>query len=228
MDPNPAITCARGAADMDPNLAITCARGAADMDRVRRLFREYQAALGVDLCFQGFDEELRTLPGRYAPPGGCLLLARCPLGEGRNGADEGIAGGVGMWSLGDDLCEMKRLYVRPAWRGRELGRWLALEIMATARRGRLSAHAARYARADERGPGALPIPGVPRDSGLLRQSAGRRALYGAEPLCRPMTAAVRFAACGPNSATPVPQSCILMPSFGRRPAGTLRRLEDDP
>ena len=120
---------------MDPNPAITCARGAADMDRVRRLFREYQAALGVDLCFQGFDEELRTLPGRYAPPGGCLLLARCPLGEGRNGADEGIAGGVGMWSLGDDLCEMKRLYVRPAWRGRELGRWLALEIMATARRG---------------------------------------------------------------------------------------------
>ena len=103
---------------------IDPARGAADLGHVRALFREYQEWLGVDLCFQGFDDELCRLPGRYAPPRGVLLLAR---------AGSAIAGVVGMWPLSKTVCEMKRLYVRPPWRGLGLGRRLANEIVAEAR-----------------------------------------------------------------------------------------------
>lgn len=96
----------------------------ADIDAVRELFAEYERWLGVDLCFQGFAEELRSLPGRYAPPRGRLLLARD--GEGA------VAGVVGMWPLDEDTCEMKRLFVRSSWRGRSLGRALAEAIVETA------------------------------------------------------------------------------------------------
>jgi ribosomal protein S18 acetylase RimI-like enzyme len=88
----------------------------ADLATLRLLFEEYQAALGVDLCFQGFNEELATLPGQYERPQGRLWLAM---------ADREAAGCVGLRPFGEGACEMKRLYVRPAHRGQGLGRRLA-------------------------------------------------------------------------------------------------------
>lgn len=94
------------------------------MEVARRLFREYQEALGVDLSFQDFEEELRSLPGEYVPPRGRLLLA---LEDGTP------AGCVAMRPLTDDTCEMKRLYVRPEYRAVGLGRQLAERVIAEAR-----------------------------------------------------------------------------------------------
>lgn len=96
------------------------AQAASDIEIVRALFREYQRFLGVDLCFQGFEEELATLPGRYAPPNGRLLLAL-------DGAH--AAGCVALRPLDEGICEMKRLFVRPAYRDRGLGRGLAAQIV---------------------------------------------------------------------------------------------------
>lgn len=105
-------------------VTIATAETDAHMDGVRALCTEYHDWLQVDLCFQGFEEEMRTLPGKYAPPGGCFLLAR----EG-----DDIAGGVGVRPVGPGLAEMKRLYVRPRWRGRGIGRRLAVRAIHEAR-----------------------------------------------------------------------------------------------
>jgi putative acetyltransferase len=96
----------------------------AQIEQARALFREYEAATGVDLCFQNFAQELAALPGDYAPPSGRLLLAY----EG----DE-AAGCVALRKVEDAVCEMKRLYLRPAFRGTGLGRTLAESIIEEAR-----------------------------------------------------------------------------------------------
>lgn len=97
----------------------------ADMAAARRLFREYQESLNVSRCFQGFETELAALPGCYASPAGRLILAR--------DASDMVVGGVGMCPLKQEICEMKRLYVRPNWRGSKLGYRLAEASIKAAR-----------------------------------------------------------------------------------------------
>ena len=96
-----------------------------DLQTVRDLFLDYQAGLGIDLCFQGFEAELAELPGAYAPPAGALLLA-CVDGE--------PAGCCALRPLYNtdhlNACEMKRLFVRPAFRGFGLGRLLVERVLS--------------------------------------------------------------------------------------------------
>jgi GNAT superfamily N-acetyltransferase len=103
---------------------IRPARVHGDLPVVRQLFHEYASALGIDLGFQGFDAELATLPGKYAPPRGRLVLA---WHGGR------AVGCVALRPIDGAACEMKRLYVQPQARGRQLGRRLAERICCEAR-----------------------------------------------------------------------------------------------
>jgi ribosomal protein S18 acetylase RimI-like enzyme len=96
-----------------------------DLQAVKRLFIEYADSLGFDLCFQHFEEELANLPGDYAPPSGCLLLAR------HNGQ---AAGCIALRKLSDNISEMKRLYVKPQMRGLKIGRKLVEAVIAEARK----------------------------------------------------------------------------------------------
>ena len=95
-----------------------------DLEEVRRLFLEYARSLPFSLDFQDFDRELAALPGGYAPPGGRLLLARV---EGE------AAGCIALHAWEREAGEVKRLYVRPAFRGRGVGRALATAIVAAGR-----------------------------------------------------------------------------------------------
>ena len=105
-------------------LGFAQAESQAQLAQARELFLEYAQSLGFSLCFQNFDQELASLPGGYAPPEGRLLLAEY---EGR------VVGCVALHRLATDICEMKRLYLRPSMRGKRLGRILADRIITEAR-----------------------------------------------------------------------------------------------
>lgn len=106
-------------------LTLIQAKSQKELGHIRKLFLEYAESLNFNLCFQDFEKELKELPGEYAPPEGSLLLA---LYENK------IAGCVALRKLSEGICEMKRLYVRPAYRGKGLGKKLAVKIIKEARK----------------------------------------------------------------------------------------------
>jgi putative acetyltransferase len=106
------------------SFSLAQAESPARIAQARELFLEYAKSLGFSLCFQNFEKELADLPGDYAPPEGRLLLAEY---------ESQLAGCVALHKLGDGICEMKRLYLRPQFRGKGVGRLLADRIIAEAR-----------------------------------------------------------------------------------------------
>lgn len=109
---------------MSEEIKFLQAETPAEINQARELFIEYSEGLGISLCFQNFEQELAELPGAYAPPDGRLLLAI---------SGEQIAGCVGLRKIGDRVCEMKRLYVRPDARGLGIGRAMAVHLIEEAR-----------------------------------------------------------------------------------------------
>ena len=105
-------------------ITIADSRGPADIAAVRELFLDYARLIGFSLAYQDFEAELAGLPGKFAPPAGRLLLAR---------VGEEAAGVVALRALEAGICEMKRLFVRPAFRGRGLGEALVEHVIAEAR-----------------------------------------------------------------------------------------------
>jgi GNAT superfamily N-acetyltransferase len=108
-----------------PSMKLVQANSKENVQQARTLFEEYAAWLGLDLCFQNFDNELAELPGKYAPPSGRLLLAF---------VDDQLAGCVALRKIDEGVCEMKRLFVRKDFRGQGLGRKLTEAIIEEARR----------------------------------------------------------------------------------------------
>src|SRR5689334_1932212 len=97
-----------------------------NIEAIKLLFREYIDELqGIDLSFQDFDNELKTLPGYYSSPNGCLLIAKF---------NEEIAGCIALRKITNEVCEMKRLYVKPQFRNYKIGKLLVDEIILEAKR----------------------------------------------------------------------------------------------
>jgi putative acetyltransferase len=96
-----------------------------ELEEVRKIFIEYSEFLQVDLCFQNFEQELQTLHQVYSPPQGCIISAK---------QNEVTVGCVALKPIGEGVCEMKRLYVRPEVRGKGLGRQLVEELISFARK----------------------------------------------------------------------------------------------
>ena len=105
-------------------LTITQAETDEQIAEAKTLFREYEAWLGMSLCFQGFEAELAALPGKYAMPDGRLYLAY---------VDDNLAGCIALRKLGDGVCEMKRLFVRDGFRGHKVGVTLIEKLIADAK-----------------------------------------------------------------------------------------------
>lgn len=105
-------------------LSVTQAGTPEQIAEAREIFREYEEWLGVSLCFQGFEDELAELPGKYALPSGRLLLAY---------SDRALAGCVAFRALDGDTCEIKRLFVREQFQGQGLGRLLLENLVDEAR-----------------------------------------------------------------------------------------------
>jgi ribosomal protein S18 acetylase RimI-like enzyme len=109
---------------MDALVTIRQAQSETDIADVRAIFREYESSLGLDLCFQGFEDELKNLPGKYSTPDGRLYLAT---------VGEAIAGCIALRPLDSNSCEMKRLFVREEFRGLTIGRILIEQVIDDAR-----------------------------------------------------------------------------------------------
>jgi putative acetyltransferase len=122
-------TGARGTMSWNKMLRIEQASAEAQFVLARELFLEYAKALSVDLCFQDFTRELHELPGKYSPPAGRLLLAH--INDDATSAR--LAGCGALRPLSDEICEMKRLYVRPEFRRHGIGRALTLALISVAR-----------------------------------------------------------------------------------------------
>lgn len=105
-------------------IEIIQAETAEHIEQARKLFREYEKWFGLKLCFQNFDEEVENLPGKYAPPDGRLFLAF---------ADGKIAGCIALRKLEEKICEMKRLFVKEAFRGLKIGKLLIDKLVSEAR-----------------------------------------------------------------------------------------------
>ena len=109
---------------MNEAMRFTHVESGAELEQIRALFLEYAQALDFNLCFQNFDKELQELPGIYSPPHGRLILCNV---DGR------AAGCIALKPLEPRVCEMKRLFVRPEFRGRQLGLKLAVRLLDDAR-----------------------------------------------------------------------------------------------
>ena len=145
-------------------IRIAEARWPQDHAIVESLFREYVASLAEDISFQNVDAELSGLPGKYARPGGVVLIAW-------DGAD--AAGAIAYRMVEPGVAEMKRLYVRPAFRGRDIGRELAEELIEDARARGYRTMLLDTLEFDAVGARALSRPRLSSGRALLRQSAAR-------------------------------------------------------